>query len=255
MKKSLILFLIAFATIYFGYFINQHFLGMVYYKESSNKDPKNWFSKLMKDLDQPDSMKIASLDKINHIVINHSSKFNSVRIVPNQQNNLSIQSGKTNYAFDRTIINDTLSINLNDKNYLEIIIFLDQEHQPSLIFNESHATVMFENIPEDFKGLSSIYAKNESTIDINKAFYQQNSVINSLSLYADSKSKFSIRNITANKLNAKLDNGMIDYYKECDIDSIQAELIGLSHIRGLKNEGKFKDIKLSGDLSYYNSHP
>ncbi|MFZ4262623.1 hypothetical protein ACFRAE_11310 [Sphingobacterium sp. HJSM2_6] len=255
MKKSLILYLLGTFIFIIGFFFQIKLLGKVFINDEYKREPRNWYSSIMKNLDQPDSLKIASLDQINTIVIKGSTNFNIIRILFNKENNFRINKNGRNYAYKREIINDTLFIPINNDAVHEFIIHLKNDHEPNIILDNCWANIQMESVNSNSVNNPKIHLKNKSYAIISKSNNDDDLKINTLNLIADSKSTFSLSDITANKLNAKLDNGMIDYYKECDIDSIQAELIGLSHIRGLKNEGKFKDIKLSGDLSYYNSHP
>ncbi len=255
MKKSLILYIIGAFVFFIGFFFEREYLGKVYFKDEHLKEPRNWYSSIMKNLDQPDSLKIASLDHIENIVIIGASSYNIIRIYYNNNNSLSINKSGHNYAFKRELINDTLIIPINNDAVHEFIINLKSDHEPNIILDHCWANIQIENVNSNSVNNPNIHLENKSYALIRKSRKEDSLNINTLNVIADSESSFDIGELTANKLKLRLNNSMMGYLKEGKIDTIHAELVGLSHIRGLKKEVKFKDLKLTGDLTYYNSHP
>jgi len=69
------------------------------------------------------------------------------------------------------------------------------------------------------------------------------------------KSKVNLDNISFSKLDVKLNDGMLEVFNNNHIDSLNADLQGLSNIIVGKHpeDKRVKSLVLSGNLDYYNS--
>ncbi len=197
-----------------------------------------------------------SLDDIDDIVINGNGDKDLVLLEINEDDEKARVECMSPYYLmevDHQIKNRQLVLNLKGSKIKKIVISLSAQKIKSLLLNNFNAQVEYSSKDTVATSIESFTIAKYSDI----AFHDYSGAIkiaSTLNVNLKEESKLRFLGYQIHRLNANIENSLIDVSNVSKIDSLDAQLSGLSHIRGLKKSKVVNQIGLSGNLDYYNKH-
>lgn len=252
MKKSTLFILAAVLILWLCIAVIKPLDGRVFI--DSNEKPKDFISAIINNFDKSKTYKYASLKGINHIkLIGYPNKNAFIEFVQSDSNKVYIMENNRYVPYDFENSDDTLLIKLNESDFKAIYIYTDSSLKTLILdkLNASLRSVPREGNLSSFENLivqnqSQIIGSNESRDNLHK--------INPIKITVKDKSRLEFNGSTYSNIDLKLNNGMFTLSERTSIDTLNANLQGLSNIR----IGKYPDDKrvnaltLTGNLDYYN---
>lgn len=272
MKKANIFILIALFIFLLGSQVLKPLSGKIYAKQTldpitgelkvQTHDP---LSKFMWNFSKEITAKPISLDNIDHIVIDGPKKYTRFLQGP-YYGRLSITNSIENYFYcnknsylvdiNHEIKDKTLFIHADNTNMGAMNLNLGNKTLKSITVNGMAMSLYYEVADSNHRAFETLYANQKSNLSLEPIFFRDKTqTISYLNLSLSEESTLKINKIFVKKIDAKLDNSMMDISEVERIDSLQADLKGLSHIRGTKKAKSNKAfVQVSGNLDYFNKH-
>ncbi len=254
MKKSNILLFSALAILWLVCLVIKPLQGIVF-ADPLSREPRDLVSAFVKNFDQTDKIEKVSLDGIKHIKIIGFDKntFLSVGYADTTLISAKLSNQVINFVHKK--IGDTLQVTPTKKLFSSVELTLNPDQAYSITLENFNGSI--EIIPTDSiaKGLNKIAVLKNSTIRIRNYSRESQNFSNPFNMQIAGKSKVNVDNISFSKLDVKLNDGMLEVLNNNHIDSLNAELQGLSNIivGNYPEDKRVKSLALSGNLDYYNS--
>lgn len=254
MKKSNILLLTALAILWLVCLVIKPLQGVVFADPLSH-EPRDIVSAFVKNFDNTDKMEKVSLDGIKNIKIIGYDKGAFLSVVYADTTQISVKQSNQVINFDHKRIGDTLQVTLSQKVYSRVELTLNPQESYGLTLEHYRGSI--EIIPTDSiaKGLNKITVLKNSSSKIRNYSRESQNFSNPFSMQISGKSKITFDNLSFNKLDVTLNDGLLEVFNNNHIDSLNADLQGLSNIIVGKypEDKRVKSLVLSGNLDYYNS--
>ncbi len=254
MKKSNILLFTALAILWLVCLVIKPLQGIVFADPLSH-EPRDIVSAFVKNFDNSDKMEKVSLDGIKNIKVIGYDKNTFLSVGYADTTSISVKQSNQLINFDHKKIGDTLQVTLSKKVFSDVELILNPEQTYSLTVENFRGSI--EIIPTDSvaKGLNKIAVLKNSSPRIRNYSRESQNFSNPFSMQIAGKSKVNLDNISFSKLDVKLNDGMLEVFNNNHIDSLNADLQGLSNIIVGKHpeDKRVKSLVLSGNLDYYNS--
>lgn len=272
MKKANIFILIALFIFLLGSQVLKPLSGKIYANQTldpitgelkvQTHDP---LSKFMWNFSKEITAKPISLEQIDHIVIDGPKK-NTRFLQGPYYGQLSITNSVENYFYcnknnylvdiNHEIKDRTLFIHTDNSNMGAMNLNLGSKTLKSITVNGMAMRLYYEVADSNHRAFETLYANQKSNLTLEPIFFRDKTqTINYLNLSLSEESTLKINKVFVKKIEAKLDNSMMDISEVERIDSLQADLNGLSHIRGTKKAKSNKAfVQVSGNLDYFNKH-
>ena len=272
MKKANIFILIALFIFLLGSQVLKPLSGKIYANQTLDPitgelkvqtyDP---LSKFMWNFSKEITAKPISLEQIDHIVIDGPKKntrflqgsFSSQLNIQNTGGN-NFYCRKNNFLvdIDHEIKDRTLFIHADNSNMFGMNVNLENKTLKSISINGMAMRLFYKEADSSQRAFETLYANKKSQLTLEPIYYREETqTIKNMNLSLSEESTFKFNNVIVKKIEAKLDNSMMDISEVERIDSLQADLKGLSHIRGTKKAKNNKAfVQVSGNLDYFNKH-
>ncbi len=198
-----------------------------------------------------------SLDDIDDIVINGNGDKDLVLLEINEDDEKARVECMSPYYLmevDHQIKNRQLILNLQGSKIKKIVISLSAQKIKSLLLNNLNGQVEYSSRDTVATSIESFTISKNSTIAFHEYYRDPIKIVSTLNVNLKDESKLSFKGYNIHRLNANIENSLIDVSNVSKIDSLDAQLSGLSHIRGLKKSKVVNQIGLGGNLDYYNKH-
>lgn len=255
MKKSNIIYITALTILWLIYLVIKPLQGYIYADPISNK-PKDFVSAIVKTFDHTDKIETPSLKDIKNIKLKGESKGGSIMVDYNDTAKITFLENNQTTSFKYKIIGDTIEVEMDKNGYMAIKLDLNPTESYNLIIENMNPRIALNPGDSSTFGINNIAIRNNSDVFIYNFSRDFQNFNHPFTLSISDKSKLRIDNLKFKKLSANINNGLLTIENSSHIDSLNADLQGLSHII----IGKYPDDKrvdylnLSGNLDYYNAH-
>lgn len=253
MKKSNILLFTSILIIWIIYVFMEPLKGNVFIDKATEK-PKDIFSAMILKLDKTNEIKYAKLDGISHIKIigNNENLYTYISYSDSTSAKASSMGQYKDLHYEKN--KDTLIITIQPNEQRSLNINVNPSKSYSLTFVGTKGNITVEPYGNPTNGINSINLKNASKINLSINTREKISPLSAIKLSVEGKSRFEIDNFLTKKLDVKLNNGLLVLEKNTQVDSLNADLQGLSNIIiGKYPEDKqVNTLTLTGNLDYYN---
>jgi len=253
MKKNIIFLTASILLLWLAYIVIKPLNGEVFIDPKTNK-PKDFVSAFIQKLDQSNEIDNPSLEDIKHIKLIGGEKQAFVYIEYSDTAKITelINNRLSKYNYKKT--KDSLIINLNQKNYVNINIVLNPNQEYSLTLDKLKGGLRLNPGDSSTLGFTTLNLSNNSSLRAYNSSRENQYFFKPISLNIEGKSKIELENIRLSSLNVKLNNGLFVLENTGTIDSLNADLQGLSNIIVGKypEDKRVKSLALTGDLDYYN---
>ncbi len=264
MKNTNIFILITLLILCSGFFLLAPLSGLlridpILSSKDLKADPvtKDPISKFMLHFSHDVTADPISLDDIDDIVINGNGDKDLVLLEINEDDEkarLECMSPYYLMEVDHQIKNRQLILNLQGSKIKKIVISLSAQKIKSLLLNNLNGQVEYSSRDTVTTSIESFTISKNSTIAFHEYYRDPIKIVSTLNVNLKDESKLSFQGYNIHRLNANIENSLIDVSNVSKIDSLDAQLSGLSHIRGLKKSKVVNQIGLGGNLDYYNKH-
>ncbi|WP_156306142.1 hypothetical protein [Sphingobacterium endophyticum] len=252
MKKSTLFIMAAVLILWLCLAVIKPLDGRVFI--DSNEKPKDFISGIINNFDKSKTYKYASLKGINHIkLLGYPNKNAFIEFVQSDSNKVYLMENNRYVPYDFENSADTLVIKLNESDFKAIYIYTNSSLKTLILdkLNASLRSVPREGNLSSFENLivqnqSQIIGSNESRDNLHK--------INPIKITVKDKSHLEFHGSTFCSIDLKLNNGMLILNEGSFIDTLNANLQGLSNIIIGKypDDKRVKFLEISGNLDYYN---
>jgi len=256
MKKSIILFIVACSIMWLAYFTISPLKGFVFTEENDGITPKDAISTLIAKFDKSKNFKPIPLNSINNINIIGENENVNINVNYGTTQELVIQNDEGKLSSEPRIKGKDLTIKLGSEKNKSINITLDSNANKKLSLQGLNSSIMINSQDYRVGLLNEINIGNKSKIDfsIMGSEYPKTYFMTPLNIQVTGKSKLNFSSVPILNLNIKLDNGLFNLKEGYLVDTLKADLKGLSNIIIGKypEDKKVKSLIISGDLDYYN---
>lgn len=252
MKKSTIYLLSSGLILWLFYLVIEPLGGMVY-MDSTNKNPKEFISAFMKSLDRSDEIDRANLEGINHIKIigKDGNIYSSIEYADSTKITAFSQNQMESYNYKK--VQDSLIISIDAKKNRVLKMTLNPKATYTLTFDHVKGSFSWEPGDSTSHSFSKVDVLNGSDLRLTNRSRDNNIIYNPLKFQVSGKSKVELNPIAFKKVDLQLNSGLFILENGSHIDSLQADLQGLSNIivGHYPKDKRVGDLQLSGDLDYY----
>lgn len=253
MKKSNILLFTSILIVWIFYVFMEPLKGNVFIDKLTGK-PRDLFSAMIQKLDKTNEIKYAKLDGINHIKVigNNENLYTDIYYSDSTSAKASWMGQYKDLHYEK--IKDSLIITVQPNERRSLDLNVDPNKSYTLTFVGTTGSLGIAPDDSPTNGVNSIYLKNASKIKLSINSREKITPYSALKLNVDGKSRFEIDNFSTQKLDVKLNNGLLVLEKNTQVDSLNADLQGLSNIIIGKHpeEKRVNSLTLTGNLDYYN---
>ncbi|GAA4132914.1 hypothetical protein GCM10022216_04480 [Sphingobacterium kyonggiense] len=272
MKKANYYILTGILVFVLGFYVLKPLSGKINGSYRTEKDgqvtllPKDHLSDFMLLFSKKQTAKPIPLDNIDHIVLNgiveksnwlYNPIAGNLEIHTDGVNKIQFNNRPYLVEVDHEVKNRTLYIQLNTDAIFGMELHLGKTPLQSLTINGQDLDIFYQDIDTISPALQSFIINKKSNVSFGSGNIRGGSKSeNSLNIQVNDESTVNLKNSRINRLNVKLNNSLLVLGDIMRLDTLHADLNGLSHIRGARKldyDGK-TSIKLTGNLDYYNAH-
>ncbi len=255
MKKSMLLLLIATATIWLLSLVIKPLRGHVYVKDNVSYVPKDGLSKAIASLNKIGDAKPYHLEKIQHVRIVGGQGNTMVSFNQGDTATLQLSNNKGNISFAPTIEKDTLILTITEDEFHQVEISLGDLGLQSITLDGVTGTCYLPQQLVNNAWIGVLNITNASNVTLWKPSRAETTFYPTLNLEIKGKSLLEAEQIRIQNLNVKMNNGMFKFEPKNACDTLRADLQGLSNIKvgNYPTQSGVKVLELTGNLDYYNS--
>lgn len=262
MKKANLYILSAGVLLFLGFYLLTPLSGRIFVNPSIQADnpqtqprAKDPLSKFMLNFSNEVTADPISLDAIDHIILQGQGNGDRSTIEVLFGDSTRVECLSPYYLVDteHQIDDRTLLIKVNGKKPNKTRLFLNHRDR-TITMSNLHAYVRNDQRASSEHIVPQYVFSKKSDVIFLGSYRDQEPRDLIVDLKIDEQSKVQFLNTSIQQASVKLNDGLLDLAFVDRLDSLSADLQGVSHIMGIKRMENIASLKLTGNLDYYNQH-